>query len=360
MAAGPALYPLYLALATRRSAKSNEPPAANVQPPLSIIVPAYLEAREIAAKVEDLLNNGYLGTLEVIVVAEDPDTARVAGRVGARVVTAGERLGKAEAINRGMAVAEHDVAVLTDADTRLRPGSLAALAGWFADPSVGAVAGEKQVLGSEQALYWRYESWLKRREGRLGATVSLVGELIALRRSAFSPIPPDVAVDDLWIGLDITGLGLRVPYEPAAIAYEPPSSGLRAEWERRTRTTAGLLDAVWRRRGLLLPGKRPVARQLWGHKLFRLLLGPLAHSALLLQAVLAARASKAARGFLILHALAALALVRQRRGGASTSTLGRASAQALFLQASAVGGIIRYANGDRPALWPKADRSSSD
>jgi hypothetical protein len=29
-----------------------------------------------------------------------------------------------------------------------------------------------------------------------------------------------------------------------------------------------------------------------------------------------------------------------------------------FLQAVALGGLWRYLRGDRPALWPKADRSA--
>jgi hypothetical protein len=33
--------------------------------------------------------------------------------------------------------------------------------------------------------------------------------------------------------------------------------------------------------------------------------------------------------------------------------------QALFLQATALGGAIRYARGDRPALWPKAERTGA-
>ena len=326
-------------------------------PGLSVIVPAYLEGAVIAAKLDDVTRNGYPGALELIVVAEDPETATAAREAGARVLETTERLGKSGAINSGMAAATEEVVVITDADTELAPGALTALARWFGDSGVGAVAGEKRVRGEGQALYWRYESWLKERESRSGTTVALVGELIALRRSLFTPLPADVVVDDLWIGLDVLERGRRIPYEPSAVAVEAPSGSLGSEWERRTRTTAGLLDALWRRRRMLAPGTGPAATQLWGHKLLRLLFGPLAHLALLAQAVRAGRSAPLAAGFIGVHVLASAALFRGQRG-ASLTTVERAGAQFLFLQATAVGGIVRYLRGGRPAIWPKVDRST--
>src|SRR3712207_7009678 len=53
------------------------------------------------------------------------------------------RLGKAQAVNRGVTEAATELVVLTDANNRLAPGSLALLARHLLDPRVGAVAGEK-------------------------------------------------------------------------------------------------------------------------------------------------------------------------------------------------------------------------
>ena len=80
------------------------------------------------------------------------------------------------------------------------PGALAAAVEHFDDPEVGAVAGEKveDDGGGGESIYWRFESWLKQREDRLGTTIGLVGELSAIRAEAWRPIPPDVATDDFW------------------------------------------------------------------------------------------------------------------------------------------------------------------
>ncbi len=316
-----------------------------------MIVPAYRECEVIAAKVEDVGRNGYPGELEVLVVTEDTPTAEAARQANAQVLNAGERLGKAEAVNRGVTAARHPIVVITDADTRLAPGSLAALARWFGDPKVSAVAGEKRVEGTAEQIYWRFESWVKRRESLRGSTIGLVGELAAVRRSAFQQIPADVIVDDLWIGLDVIEQGGAIRYEPQAIAIERLSPGLWASWERRTRTVAGLIDLLWRRRGLLVPWRSPVAVELWGHKLMRAVLGPLAHAALVAQAFASLHRSRIAAAFVIGHVVAACALAR-----AAPTLPERFAARVLFLQATGLGGTARYLRGDRPAAWPKRER----
>jgi cellulose synthase/poly-beta-1,6-N-acetylglucosamine synthase-like glycosyltransferase len=352
--AAPVVYPLWLAA---RSRLKHPPVAPRPQtwPGLSVVVPAYLEREVIGAKVADVLAQEYPGPLQLLVVAEDPETAEAAAAAGAEVIEPESRVGKCEAINRAVAASIHPIVVITDANTRLAPGSLAALARWFDEPAVGAVAGEKREEGGGQGLYWRFESWLKVNESRSGTTIALVGELAAVRRSIFRPLPEDVVVDDLWMGLDVIEEGYEVRYEPEAIAVEEPSGTLGAEWERRTRTTLGAIDVMWRRRHLLVPGSSPVAAELWGHKLMRLVFGPLAHAGLLLLALVRSPRSRLARLFVAGHLLGMVGLMGGQRGGILMRPA-RIIAQVLFLQASGVGGAIRYARGDRPALWPKAER----
>src|SRR5690606_3387174 len=119
----------------------------------------------------DLRANGYPAEIELVVVAEDPETADAAEVAGARVLRPTERLGKSQAVNAGVDAASHELVVLTDANNTLAPGSLAALVAHFADPRVGAVAGAKSEHDEGEAAYWRFEAWLKERESRaLGTT----------------------------------------------------------------------------------------------------------------------------------------------------------------------------------------------
>jgi poly-beta-1,6-N-acetyl-D-glucosamine synthase len=355
-AVGPVIYPAWIAAVARRS-RPVDAPTPSQWPGLTVVVPAYREGAVIQAKVEDLHANGYPGPLEVVVVADDPETAAVAAGAQALVIAPGERLGKAEALNRGIQAATKPVVVLTDANTTLRRGSLAALARWFDDPAVGAVAGEKQVLASEQGAYWRFESWLKRCESRSGTTVGLVGELAAVRRSMVKPMPANVAVDDLWMALDVIERGGRIRYERDAVATEA-ASGHAEEWERRTRVDAGMLDIFVRRRGLLAPRNGLPAAQLWGHRVVRISFGPLAHALLLGRSVRYAGSSRIHGAFLGLHLLAGLMLWRRLKGR-PLGPAGRVASQILFLQATALGGLVRFARKEPLGLWPKADRSAA-
>jgi hypothetical protein len=273
------------------------------------------------------------------------------------VLSSGERLGKARAVNRGVTAAGHEIVVLTDANAVLAPGALRAAARHFTDETVGAVAGEKRVddPAGAQGFYWRFESWLKRRESATGATIGVVGEMLAFRRSAFRPLPKDTAVDDAWLALDIIEGGHRVVYEPAAYSIETSSQSYSEEWERRTRIVAGNLDMLWRRRGALVPGALSVTPQLWGHRLVRSSFGPLAHVALVAMSIPAARRNVPARLFLAGNAVGA-GSVAALVAGRTPPGPARLVAQVFFLQAVALGGVRRFLAHDRPALWPKPER----
>ncbi|PWU24754.1 MAG: glycosyl transferase [Candidatus Rokuibacteriota bacterium] len=354
-AVGPVLYPVWLALRTRRL-PDPVPPEPREWPPLTVVIPAYRERAVIVDKIQNTLDNGYPGPLEVVVVAEDAETSSAARATAAHVVADTGRRGKAGALNLGLAESDTPIVVLTDANTTLQPGALAKLVRWFDEPSIGAVAGEKRIAGQNgDHAYWSFESWLKRREWRTGTTIGIGGEIVALRRMDFRSLPEDVVVDDLWIAMDLSERGRRVAYDPEVSTYEEPSPDLGTEWERRTRVVAGTIDAIWRRRGLLVPGTNPVAGQLWGHRLVRSSLGPLAHALLLPVALRSARHSLLARAFLGVHAFASISLLRRARG-AELEGAAAVTAQVLFLQAVGVGGTLRWARGDRPALWPKPER----
>jgi cellulose synthase/poly-beta-1,6-N-acetylglucosamine synthase-like glycosyltransferase len=142
---GHVLYPAWLAFKTRTKT-DPEPPVPETWPGVTVVVPAYRERNVIKAKVEDAFANGYPGPLQVLVVADDPETADAARSTAADIVVSDNRGGKANAVNRGLEQARHEIVVLTDANASLAPGTLAALARWFEDATVGAVAGEKRVL----------------------------------------------------------------------------------------------------------------------------------------------------------------------------------------------------------------------
>jgi hypothetical protein len=112
-----------------------------------------------------------------------------------------------------------------------------------------------------------------------------------------------------------------------------------------------------------------IAIEVWGHRVTRYTVGPFAHLALLGMAVQRVRTSRLARLFLVGHALAGWALAREARrmsrvaaSGESPEPLGAmesaaaGAGQVLFLQAVALGGVLRYLRGDRRTQWSTVER----
>jgi poly-beta-1,6-N-acetyl-D-glucosamine synthase len=354
--AGHVAYPLLLGAISAGRSRIEPPPAPDEWPPLTVVIPAYREAGVITEKVADLRANGYGGRLEIVVVAEDRETACAAAEAGASVVAPSERLGKAQAVNRGVAEAATELVVLTDANNRLAPGSLALIARHLLDPRVGAVAGEKvEADAGGEELYWRFESWLKQREWALGTTIGIVGELVGVRRSAWRPIPANISSDDLWVALDMNERGHVVAYEPRALAVDPPYEALGHRWERRTRILAGSLFVFWAKRGLVSRRTSLVAFQIVGHKLWRSTAGPLSHVALLALAARHARHSRLAAAFVAAHAAGAAALVWQETGRPLPRPVTPVT-QVLYLQGVALGGMGRFLRRDRVLRWSKVAR----
>ena len=95
---------------------------------ISVIIPTYKEAPNIARVVEDLRRHDPNDAVEVLVIdANSPDgTAEVARRAGATVLQS-PRPGRAAQMNFGAAQASGDILYFVHADVGIHPGYVAAI-----------------------------------------------------------------------------------------------------------------------------------------------------------------------------------------------------------------------------------------
>ena len=281
----PALVWLLARLRPRPTRQGTSPPL----PALSLIIAAYNEADVIAAKVENSLTLDYPpDRLEIICVTDGSDdgTADIVAAYdvqGVRLLHQPQRQGKSVAINRAAAQANGDILVFSDANAFYLPDALRMLVRHFADEQVGGVTGQKTIqrshdqwqpasgVSDSSSLYWRYESAIKQWESAIGSTAGVVGEMMAVRRALFQPIPADVINDDAYLAVRLCGVGARVVYEPAAVCWETAAASNQQEQIRRRRITAGRFQLLFRPR--LWPWRSPwMVFALFSHKFLRLLL----------------------------------------------------------------------------------------
>lgn len=272
-------YPILVWLLARLRPK---PPAYRPETPsLTLLIAAYNEEGCIAAKLENSLSLDYPSDrLQILVAADgsDDQTAEIVRSFAARGVELSyepERRGKMSAINRAMPLARGEIVVFSDANNLYAPDTLREMVLPFSDPTVGGVSGSKMIvkdgdpLSSSEGLYWKYESFIKRQESRLGSCTSAPGEILAIRRSLFRPVPAQIINDDFATALNIFRQDRRLIYAPRACSYEAVSATSRDEAARRSRISAGRFQLMAASADLL-PWRKPLlVWQIISHKYLR-------------------------------------------------------------------------------------------
>jgi cellulose synthase/poly-beta-1,6-N-acetylglucosamine synthase-like glycosyltransferase len=284
-----AVYAGYPLLVVALAALRGPPPAAlggRAASSVSIIVCAHNEAAAIGAKLRSVIASaaGRSERIELI-VADDGSTDATAA-IAAEIAAACPiplrlmrlpRGGKAAALRTAIAAAAGEILVFSDADPLWDERTLSALLAPFADPQIGAVAGEVRSLrsrrqgpwGAGDVLFRRYESAIRSAEDRLFGCVSADGGLFAMRAELAEQVPPDVT-DDFFLSTAAVMRGRRIAFRPEAVAWELPAAGAGQHFRRRIRITVRGLTGLWRRRALMNPMRTGAyAIALIFHKLLR-------------------------------------------------------------------------------------------
>jgi cellulose synthase/poly-beta-1,6-N-acetylglucosamine synthase-like glycosyltransferase len=170
-----------------------------------------------------------------------------------------ERMGKAVALNVGVAAAHGEIVV-------------------FADASVGAVSGElilESTTGGPTAegvgLYWNIEKWIRQKEAGIDSIVGATGAIYAIRRDLFEALPPGTILDDLLTPMRIVMQGFRVVFEGRALAYDRVAHDYSSEFKRKVRTLAGNYQVISLCPDLVKPWRNRLFLQFLSHKVCRLI-----------------------------------------------------------------------------------------
>jgi lipopolysaccharide/colanic/teichoic acid biosynthesis glycosyltransferase len=267
------LYPLALKRLTAGDHGADAPPAMrdDLAPAMTLIIPAYNEARFIRAKI---LNSAALSypdaKLSIIVVCDGctDDTAELAratvlelgsGGARVRVVAHAANRGKIAILNETIADVPLGLVALSDASALLASDALLQGARHFADITVGFVSGKYRIgdVDARQKSYWRYQNAIKTAEARLGSPIGAHGAFYVFRRDLWAPLEVDTINDDVMLPMRIVEAGYRGVYDQAIEIVEVERDDLGSDLSRRRRLAAGAVQQalrLWRLADPTRPG----------------------------------------------------------------------------------------------------------
>jgi cellulose synthase/poly-beta-1,6-N-acetylglucosamine synthase-like glycosyltransferase len=176
--------------------------------------------------------------------------------------------GKAAALSTGLAAASAEVIVTVDADTVFESQTLRRLVEPFADPAVGAAAGNTKV-GNRRGLlgHWQHIDYVigfnldRRLYDTLRCMPTVPGAVGAFRRRAIEAaggFSSATLAEDTDLTIAIGRAGWRVVYVEDARGWTETPATLSGLWRQRYRWSYGTLQAVWKHRSALWrrePGK---------------------------------------------------------------------------------------------------------
>jgi cellulose synthase/poly-beta-1,6-N-acetylglucosamine synthase-like glycosyltransferase/spore germination protein YaaH/peptidoglycan/xylan/chitin deacetylase (PgdA/CDA1 family) len=237
---------------------------------VSVLIPCFNEEAVIVSSVSQILASDWTD-LEILVLDDGStdltaDVVEKAFKDEPRVrLMRFENGGKATALNRGLLETKGEIVVALDADTQFSQETLGRLARWFADPQIGAVAGNA-LVGNRMNLITRWQALeyvtaqnLERRAlAVLGAVTVVPGAVGAWRRTALAAVggyPTDTLAEDQDLTIAIQQAGWKVTFDSEARAFTESPDTVQGLLKQRFRWSFGTLQCLWKHRSGLFDRK---------------------------------------------------------------------------------------------------------
>jgi biofilm PGA synthesis N-glycosyltransferase PgaC len=227
-----------------------------VFPRISIVVPAYNEAKTIRSCIESLQGLDY-PNFEIIVVDDGSTdtTFEEASRCEGAKVFRQKNQGKPNALNNGIMQSDGEIILTVDADTELDKAALRKIARRFAvNKRLGAVAGNVKVKREptilnviQSAEYATGINLVRKGQSVLGCVMVVPGPVAALKKEAFEQaglFSDDTFAEDFDITVKILKSGYKIEYEERSIAYTDAPKSTEDLIKQRRRWYRGMIQVL--------------------------------------------------------------------------------------------------------------------
>ncbi len=252
------------ALAIFDRVRRRPPLDPTYQPAVAVLIPAYNEEKVIERTVRSALDSDYPHLRAIVIDDGSTDSTLEVCREAFKKEIADGRVtvltkpnsGKAAALNYGLEYVNEDLFVGIDADTLIAPDAISKLVPHFADPRVGAMAGNAKV-GNRVNLWTRWQAleyitsqnFERRALNTLNAVSVVPGAIGAWRTAAVlaaGGYHHDTVAEDADLTMALLEAGYRVNYEDRALAYTEAPTTANGLMRQRFRWSFGIMQAVWK------------------------------------------------------------------------------------------------------------------
>jgi cellulose synthase/poly-beta-1,6-N-acetylglucosamine synthase-like glycosyltransferase len=238
-------------------------------PRVAVLIPAFNEEKVIVRTIRSVLMSNYKN-IRVIVIddgskdntyqtAIDAYPAEIAS--GRLAVLTKPNGGKADALNFALNQTNEEIYVGIDADGVIAHDAIANLVCHFANPKIGAVAGNAKV-GNRVNLWTRWQALeyitsqnFERRALDLFDVVMVVpGAIGAWRTAAVKDgggYHTNTVAEDADLTMNLLEQGYEVIYEDCALAFTEAPINMNGLMRQRFRWSFGILQAIFKHRGAI-------------------------------------------------------------------------------------------------------------
>jgi cellulose synthase/poly-beta-1,6-N-acetylglucosamine synthase-like glycosyltransferase/peptidoglycan/xylan/chitin deacetylase (PgdA/CDA1 family)/spore germination protein YaaH len=242
---------------------------AEYQPRVAVLIPAYNEEKVIARTIRSVLMSNYKNIRILVIDDGSKDkTFEIALETYAKEIEAGRVTvltkpngGKADALNFALEQMDEEIYVGIDADGVIAHDAISRLVCHFANPHIGAVAGNAKV-GNRVNLWTRWQALeyitsqnFERRALDLFDVVMVVpGAIGAWRTAAVKAgggYHPDTVAEDADLTMNLLEQGYAVIYEDQALAFTEAPINANGLARQRFRWSFGILQAIFKHRGAI-------------------------------------------------------------------------------------------------------------
>jgi cellulose synthase/poly-beta-1,6-N-acetylglucosamine synthase-like glycosyltransferase/peptidoglycan/xylan/chitin deacetylase (PgdA/CDA1 family)/spore germination protein YaaH len=239
------------------------------QPRVAVLIPAYNEEKVIVRTIRSVMMSTYKNIRIIVIddgskdntfdVAREAYPADIAS--GRLTVMSKPNGGKADALNYALERIDEEIYVGIDADGVIAHDAIARLVPHFANPKIGAVAGNAKV-GNRVNLWTRWQALeyitsqnFERRALDLFDVVMVVPGAIGAWRTA--PVKAgggyhsNTVAEDADLTMNLLEQGYCVIYEDQALAFTEAPVDADGLTRQRFRWSFGILQAIYKHKGAI-------------------------------------------------------------------------------------------------------------